>query len=282
MLKKTLLFRPINLAMIAFTMLIVLYKYPHENVDSFVYLAFLLIMPAITTAAAGYVINDIKDIKADLINKPHKTYINNIVSIPQAWSFYFILNIVGIVLAFLFSSLYGCIVISIIAALCLYAYFLKGTPLIGNLLIAACSAAIISICLLIVTPQTTIGKINIFGYLIFSFIVTLIRELVKDIQDVNGDLAAGYNTYPIFMGIKASKALAYIMVVLLMLSCGIYSFIAFKMQEYLSAFTMSIITISFFVFINKLSKANSYQQYNYCSNMLKLIMIAGVINLIVS
>jgi 4-hydroxybenzoate polyprenyltransferase len=287
---KIRLIRPLNLIIVALTMLVIFFKYRNEEAENFMLNIVLVILPAILTAAAGYIVNDIYDIGTDSINRPSKIVVGQSVSVRQAWVLYFSVSILSIGISYIFSSQYAVINFCISLLLYFYSLKLKGLPLIGNLVVAICSSAVIAICILadsegerIVDFETKAAFFNFSSYIIFSFFISLIREVVKDMQDVEGDRISGMKTYPIMVGIKGAKVLVYIFCGMEILFCGLYSFFAFWMADmYASCIIMGLISISLFFLINRLSRAKSSDEFGTCSIWLKYIMFAGVINLIFS
>lgn len=271
--------RPINLAMIAITMIVLLFKYKDESMDSYWFRAILLILPAVLTAAAGYVVNDIYDVKTDSVNKPESVIIGNSMTAVNAWILYALLNLLSLGLSFFFSRQFFIVNISIIAMLYLYAIQLKGTPLIGNIIVALCSAAVIACCILLVKFESEPGFVNFTGYIIFAFIISMIRELVKDMQDIEGDKVAELKTYPIVAGIKGGKIIVYSFCGIEIILCGLYSFLAFGLDYYISSIIMGLVTLSLFYFINAIAVAKTKEDFGKASKFLKYIMFAGVLNI---
>ncbi|MDP2175622.1 MAG: UbiA family prenyltransferase [Bacteroidota bacterium] len=280
--QKISIIRPLNLIIVALTMLVVLLKYQNQQTENYWLQMIYLILPAVLTAAAGYIINDIKDIDIDKINKPGKNLIGTMVSQKEAYIFYAILNIVSLAVSFLLNEQYAMINVCIIGLLYLYAVQLKGVPLMGNIIIAICSSAVIACCILIIGFKTKIGFFNFSGYIGFAFLITLIRELVKTIEDMEGDKAYGIKTYPVVLGIKATKILIYFLSGFVIILCGIYSFIAWGVSMYASAIIMGVVTLAMFYFINFLSKSKEKTIYHQASNLLKGIIVLGLLNLIFS
>jgi 4-hydroxybenzoate polyprenyltransferase len=282
--------RPLNLAIIAATMLVICFKYRYENAEEFYQNLFLLIFSAILTAAAGYVVNDIYDIETDKINKPDKLVVGVHITVRQAWVLYAVLTLISLIVSYLYSEQYFLINFSIIALLYLYSAQLKGMPLVGNLVVAICSSAVIAVCLLYNREQdklidfgTLAAFYNFVSYIVFSFFISLIRELVKDMQDMEGDQAAGLKTYPILVGLKGAKIIIYFLCGMEIVFCGLYSFFAFAAADmYISSAIMAIITLSLFYLINRVSRAKKNTEFGQCSLLLKAIMFAGVINIIFS
>jgi 4-hydroxybenzoate polyprenyltransferase len=278
--QKISIIRPLNLIIVALTMLVVLLKYQNQQTENYWLQMIYLIIPAVLTAAAGYIINDIKDIDIDKINKPGKNLIGTMVSQKEAYIVYAILNSVSLAVSFLLNEQYAVINLCIIGMLYLYAVQLKSVPLLGNILVAMCSAAVVACCVLIAGFKTQIGFFNFSAYIGFAFLVTLIRELVKTIEDIEGDKVFGIKTYPVVLGVKATKILIYFLSGIVIVFCGIYSFIAWGVSMYASAAIMGLITLSMFYFINFLSKAKAKTIYHQASNLLKGIIVIGLLNLI--
>ena len=174
----------------------------------------LLVLATLCIAAAGNIIDDIYDVETDLVNKPNKVIVGKSVSEKTAFNLYIILTVIGVGLGFYISNLVGrsgfsAIFVIISALLYIYATYFKQTTLIGNILISflvAMSLIIIGLfeLLPVITEQNretqlTFFKI-IFDYSIFAFMINLLRELVKDIEDINGDYKAEMKTLPIVIG----------------------------------------------------------------------------------
>ena len=271
--------RPYNLLIIAATMVVLLIKYRNEVLEDYWFKAVLLIVPAVLTAAAGYVINDIYDELTDSINKPSKQLIGKSISKSNAWKLYAVLNLVSLAISYFFSRQYMVINISIIGILYLYSIQLKGTPLIGNIVVAVCSAAVIACCILLVDFESTPGLMNFTGYVVFAFFISLIRELVKDMQDIEGDKAAGYTTYPIVIGIKGAKILVYVLSGIEVMLCVLSIFLAWGVAPYFSSVIMVLVPMALLFFINQVAKAKTSDDFGSASHFLKFVMFAGVLNI---
>jgi 4-hydroxybenzoate polyprenyltransferase len=267
-------------------MLVVLLKYRDINAHNYWMYAFLLILPAVLTAASGYVVNDIYDIETDKINKPKDQIVGVSLSAVTSWKLYASLSLVSIIVSFLYSNQYAILNVCILAMLYLYAIQLKGLPLIGNIIIALCSSAVFAICILYTGKG---GSLIVFqeqgfwffiGYIIFAFLISLIRELIKDMQDLEGDRVAGLRTYPIVFGMKGSKILIYFFTSIEIICCGIFSFLSWGLDFYSASILMGLITLSLLYFINQLSRSKDKSHYGDLSKLLKYIMFAGVIALI--
>ncbi len=284
--KKITIVRPINLAIVALTMSIVLFKFKSPDLLSHWMDAILLILPAVLTAAAGYVINDIFDVEADKINKPHLLTVGKFISKQGAWILYGILTVFSLCISWYFSFRYMNVNLSIVIMLAIYAIRLKGLPLIGNIVVAICSASVIAICLLKYHNKISFvdfpaySFLNFLGYIIFAFLTSLIREMVKDLQDMEGDRAIGLKTYAIVMGEKGSKILIFVVMSILIMLCGVYAVLTWGIGMKICSVIMSVIVVSLFYFINHLSNAKTNKAYHGSSELLKYIMVLGIINLL--
>jgi 4-hydroxybenzoate polyprenyltransferase len=190
----------------------------------------ILIISVLFITAGGYIINDIYDVEADKINKPNKIFIDKTISKKNAWKSYFLLTFLGLILG-VFISFYKALgafsVIFIFTILALYFYSknLKKLPLLGNLITSLCIAFVIYIVYLFGFKYIEFFKLTheeienatlflqiwvaTILYAAFAFLTTLIREIIKDIEDVNGDLKINAKTLPIILGRKRASKVAF-------------------------------------------------------------------------
>ena len=207
-----------NLLLIALAQVLIKFALFHNDfgvITTLDHLHFgLLVLATICIAAAGYIINDIYDIDTDTINKPDRVIINKLISEQQAFYFYLGFTIIGVCLGFYLANKIGqggfaTLFVVISALLYVYATYLKQLTLVGNIVVAL----MVSMALLIVgvfellpqvTPQNQPTQVTFFrillDYAIFAFIINFIREIVKDIEDVDGDYNADMKTLPIVLG----------------------------------------------------------------------------------
>lgn len=254
----------------------------------------LLVFITICLAAAGNIINDIYDVETDTINKPNKVIIGKYISENTAYNLFFGLNIVGIILGFYLSHSIGkssffSIFVIISLALYVYASYLKGTVLFGNLLISilvALSIIIVGIfdILPAIIPQNRETQITFFNvvidYAVFAFLINLVREIVKDIQDVDGDYKAGMNTLPIVLGRERANKIAFA-VSMIPIGAVIY-FMAtylYRYQIIIGYFLIFVIAPLIYATI-KIFGAKHSKDYQHISNVYKLILFLGMLSLI--
>lgn len=197
-----------------------------------------LVLATVLIAAGGYVINDLYDITADKINKPKKRIVDVSISQNQAKLFYFLLTFSGLGLGFILTSLmaqpvYFVIFILSAGLLYLYAIFFRKYALIGNLVVSSLvGLSVVLVAIFELLPvidasngENQMGAFSIFmsvGF--FAFAITLVRELVKDIEDIQGDHVAGFKTLPIILGAQRTAKLS---VVLILVSITLISWYTF-------------------------------------------------------
>jgi len=186
--------RPVNLLLLLAVQFTLWYKLCTPNYDISTLLSFFLFsFSVICTAAAGYVINDIIDTKTDLINKNGKVYIDIKISKKNAILLYYLLNIFALASAIILLD-FVIISFTVVAIFLLYIYSksLKNTVLIGNMTIALLSALPVLEIYYFFKPLNVDNEF--FAYALFAFLTTLLREIVKDKEDSNGDLKSGIKT----------------------------------------------------------------------------------------
>ncbi len=261
----------------------------------------ILVLSTVFIAAAGYIINDYFDTRTDRLNKPSRVVIDREIPRRIAILLHAILNIVGVGLG-IFLSFYirvpGLALIFLIAAglLWFYSTNYKRQFLIGNLMVAFLTAAVPLLVVLFEIPllNREYGQIMIShhasfnyifnwiaGFSFFALLTTLIREIIKDSEDFEGDSAYGMNTLPIQIGIRNTKLilvlLIFIMIATLTWIILTYIFFSGPELDYLSAgyFLFLIIVPSLFL-IRKIVRAKDKKDFHNASQLTKLIMLAGI------
>lgn len=167
--------------------------------------------------AAGNVINDYFDYQIDLINKPERPIPSGRISLKNGRNYGYLLFLLGTICGFLISYLTNnwipfIIVLIADVILYLYAYTLKATPLIGNLAVGFMTGFGFVFGGYTLNNPTIISTSIFLGF--FAFVMTTARELVKDIEDMEGDKSEGAKTLPILYGEKITSVLAFILIVI--------------------------------------------------------------------
>ena len=255
----------------------------------------VLVLATISIAAAGYIINDIFDIKADNVNKPQKVIINRIISIKCGYFYYNLLNVIGI-LAGLFvayhSKKLSFIALFIITALLLKLYNsnFKKIPLLGNIVISL----LVSLSILIVGIFDIIPAVNednvvsqyyafkvLTDYAIFAFMFMLLREIVKDIEDVNGDKLLNMNTLPILFGRKRANKIVFMLSFVPLILVTNYSFQNFSNTPFVLSYMLIVVLLPLLYFMTKILYAKTKKEYAFASNLLKIIMLLGMLSIVI-
>jgi 4-hydroxybenzoate polyprenyltransferase len=253
----------------------------------------LLVLSTILIAAAGYIINDYFDVKTDRINKPEKLYIDHGVKRRVAIFIHMQFNLVGFMLGSYVAYKAGNIYLAAlpflsITALWFYSTHFKRQLLIGNLIVSILSALIPLQVLLFEKPlidnieNLTFLYTAIICFATFAFLLSMAREIIKDLEDFQGDYETGCKTMPVVWGIKASKAI----------TAGIISntllllvFVCFKLEQkdfmLLAAYLFVSVFLPCLFFLWKLYKAKEKKDFHFLSMLAKIIMITGVLSTVV-
>ena len=234
---------------------------------------FMLVLASASAIASGYIINSFYDSEKDLINRPRKTMLDRLVSQRTKLTAYFVLNFISVIFAsyvsfkaVAFFSLY-------IFGIWFYSHKLKKYPFVGNLV--AATLAVIPFFAVFIYYKNF--DLVIFVHATFLFLIIAMRELVKDLENLKGDLAHNYRTIPVLYGINASKIMLTILSVLTLLPS--YLLITKFDIGYMNYFFFgSIFALIFFVIILWMSRNKLH--YVILHNILKLIIIIGVISIV--
>jgi 4-hydroxybenzoate polyprenyltransferase len=250
----------------------------------------LLVIATICIAAGGNIINDIYDVEIDRINKPNKVLIGKKISERNANRLFITLNITGVAIGFYLANTiekpgFAALFIVFSALLYLYASYLKGILLIGNILISALVAMSLIIVALFdlfpaITPQNQAVQSAIFKivlhYALFAFFINLIREIVKDLQDINGDKKGGINTLAIAIGRKRTIMIVFTLGVLTVLGIVLYMYEHLYDQQVLLLYFLFAIVAPLLYFCVKTWDAETPKDYAFLSKLLKIIMFLGI------
>lgn len=257
----------------------------------------LLVLSTILIAAAGYVMNDILDQETDYDNKPNYVIIGKSISEKAAYNFYFILNITGVGIGFYLSNIIqrpsftGAFII-VSATLYMYATSFKQTLLVGNIIVALLlSFSVLIIGLFDLLPATYDGNRAEMGilfsmlidYAVFAFIINIIREIVKDMQDIEGDYNQGMSTLPIALGIIKTSRVVFGLAIIATL------ILLWYINNYLMANTLYFAVIYGFIFVVapmiffmiKIWNAKSKEEFRLLSSVLKWVIFFGILSVLV-
>lgn len=250
----------------------------------------LLVIATVCIAAAGNIINDIYDVEIDKINKLNSVLIGKKISERTANRLFIVLNVIGVAIGFYLSNSVGKpgfagLFIVFSALLYLYSSYLKGMLIIGNLLISFLVAmSLIIVGLFDLLPlinaenqasQSAIFKI-VLHFSLFAFFINLIREIVKDLQDINGDKKGGMNTLAIAIGRKRTVMIVFMLGVFLTLSIVFYMYEYVYDEQILLLYFLFAIVAPLLYFCIKSYSAETTKEFAFLSTLLKIIMLLGI------
>ncbi len=230
---------------------------------------FFLVLAGVFTIAAGYIINSFYDSEKDLINRPRKTMLDRLVSQNTKLSIYFVLNFMAVIAAsyvsfraVIFYSLY-------IFGIWIYSHKLKKVPFIGN--IVAATLAVIPFFAIFIYYGNLAPVIFVHGA--FLFLIIAMREMVKDLENLKGDLAQNYKTIPVLYGDGVSKWLLTILAGLTIIP--IYFLVTFFAIGHMDWYFYGSVVL-LMVFLAILWQSRDRPHYLLLHNILKFIIVAGV------
>ena len=245
---------------------------------------FIIVLASTLTIASGYIINSFYDSQKDLINKPNKTMLDRLVSQKTKLQVYFGLNFFVFLIATLVSWRAVFFFSAYIFLIWFYSHKIKKYPIIGN--ITAALLAILPFFAILLYYQkidSIIFNLNnekyyvIFAHASFLFLLILIREMIKDLENIIGDLAQNYRTIPVILGESFSKK-----IITFLVSCTVipvYILIEIYDVGYMDIYFYASFVILIF-FLIKLWKSDSKENYLLLHNIIKFIIVAGVFSIV--
>ncbi|HRM45932.1 MAG TPA: geranylgeranylglycerol-phosphate geranylgeranyltransferase [Flavobacterium sp.] len=255
----------------------------------------LFVLSTVLIAAGGYVINNIFDQHTDTINKPNTVVIGKSISETQGYNIYIALTATGVSIGFYLSNViakpgFATIFILIAATLYLYATSLKQMMLIGNIMVALLlSFSVVIIGIFDLFPTIHEGNqqqmANLFSilldYTIFAFMINLLREIVKDIEDVDGDYNMGMNTLPIAIGKSRTAKIVFVLsfIPLLLILHYIYNYLFGLL--FVTLYLLFFVVAPLLYFTIKIGAATSKKEFHNLSLLLKWILLFGILSIVV-
>ncbi len=250
---------------------------------------FLLVFTTVLIAAGGYLINDLLDYESDLVNKPEAVFVNRIFSIRTVWVFYALATLLGFAIAWYLAVYVKNLPLVLIyptAVLLLYFYSkkLKKMPLWGNVVVAIFCAFVAGVILFAerenfgqMDEKGGVASVLFGGYLVFAFLSTLLREIVKDIEDMEGDARLGLQTLPLRFGLETAKKWAIGVGGVLLFSLLLFVYWLWQRHEVASSlFTVFGIGLPLVYTLVFIKKAASKSDYSKACLLAKLIMLSGL------
>jgi 4-hydroxybenzoate polyprenyltransferase len=276
---------------------------------------FLLSLSTFMIAAGGYIINDYFDTKVDRVNRPTKIIVGKYIKRRVCMGAHIIINAIAFLIALYVAYKMGNIKLALIqflsiGALWYYSVYFKKQVIIGNLVVAILAALVpfvagyyelvlqqvnaldtVNLTMFYVEQGTAFDDVMllfqqilknimqwVIGYSLFAFLSTIIREIIKDIEDYEGDKKYGSNTLPVVYGKKMAKYVAQVVAVLMMIILGFLQYQQIQSNDTTSfMYFLFAIQIPLGYIVFQLSKAQEKKDYSKLSNYTKLVMLSGIV-----
>ena len=252
-------------------------------------------------AAAGYIINDYFDFNIDIVNRPDRVVVDRYIRKRQAMLLHIVLSLFGLVLAFYSGRKVGNVWIIAGNALCilmlvLYSSTFKRKLLSGNIIVSLLIAWPICVVYLFVGGRIPAYRgfekgdpvfnmpvlfLMAAAYAGFAFIVTLLREVVKDLEDMEGDARYQCRTIPIIWGVPAAKIFCGVWIVVLTLALAVICVFALQSGWWpVMLMILFGVIVPLFSVLKKLKEASLAADYHRISTRIKWIMLMGILTMI--
>lgn len=253
----------------------------------------ILVIATICIAASGNIINDIYDIETDEINKPEKVIVGKTISEKNAFNLFIALSVIGVGLGFYLSNSIGrpqfaTLFVIISALLYVYASYLKQTFLIGNIVVSglvAMSILIVGIYELVPKEGVIQSTQSMFfdilkDYALFALCINFIREIIKDIQDIDGDYNAEMKTMPIVIGRERATKVAFVLSLIPLFGVTYYVINYLYKQPIAVGYFILLVIGPLLYFSVKCFSAETKKDLAHLSLTLKVVMLFGVLSLL--
>lgn len=287
-----------NLLMLAFMQLVFRYLFLTQSYIDLALTDFnfiLLVIATVCIAAGGYIINNIIDQDTDEIAKPQNRVVGVSISETEAYNWYIILTIIGVGIGFYLSNVickptFASMSILVATLLYVYATNLKQIPLLGNIIVALLlSTSIVTIALFDILPAIDLENYNrmksafdiLINYAIFAFIINLIREIIKDVEDMDGDFQTGINTLPIFIGMQKTKLLVGFLTLMAIVILAYYLKNSLFEFDYTIYYALVFVFGPLVYFGAKLISATTKKEFHHLSTILKIVLFFGILSIVV-
>ena len=259
---------------------------------------FFLVLATVFLTAGGYVINDYFDIKTDLVNRG-KVIVGTVITRRKAMLLHNVLNIIGVASGFYISWRVGYFWLGIIfllvsGLLWFYSASYKRQFLIGNILVAILTALVPLLVVFyefpalykfyyanaVSHPDYKLFFFWIGGFSIFAFLTTLAREIIKDVEDYDGDIEYGRNTLPVVLGIKSTRTLVAALVVAIIATLFVVWYLFVNDLLTLAYLSLTIVLPLLFI-IYMVITGKGKKQIHAASSLMKIVMLAGLFYMVV-
>jgi 4-hydroxybenzoate polyprenyltransferase len=254
----------------------------------------MLVIATVCITAAGYVINDYFDIKTDLINRG-KVIVGTKIPRRHAMMWHNLLNIVGVACGFYISWKAGYFWLGILflivsGLLYFYSASYKRQFLIGNIIVAVLTAMVPLLVVIYEWPalyrfyvvnSVSVPDFNFIfywvgGFAIFAFLTTLTREIIKDIEDFEGDAAYGRNTVPVVIGILSARIVS-VCLVIITVALLYLTWYFFINDAITLIYISSLIVLPLLYVVFRVISSKNRQQFHSASSIMKVVMLTGIL-----
>jgi len=259
----------------------------------------LLVIATVFIAIGGNIVNDISDINPDSVNKPGRNPVGRSVSVSLAWNLYYTFSFLGVAAgAWVSYSLgqinYSLIFLFTVGLLWFYSKKYECQPLVGNLVVAFLSAisfglvwlyqffALIPETEVFTSVQSNFQIVNpmVLIYMSFAFIVSLMREIAKDMEDFTGDDRFGCRTFAVVYGIEKTKILFYIVSLIGFVGLFLVQYYFYILQFNIHFWFFVLIDLLFVMIFVRTMKAENKEDFSKISLMIKMIMLLGIVSMV--
>ncbi|HEU5291965.1 MAG TPA: geranylgeranylglycerol-phosphate geranylgeranyltransferase [Cyclobacteriaceae bacterium] len=233
---------------------------------------FLVSLSTVLIAAGGYVINDYYDVKIDYVNNPERVVVGKTIHRRFVILLHVGLSMLGIFVGLFVSWKLAAVNVLSVSILWFYSSLLKRLPFIGNFTVALLTGASIAILVFLYEANT----ILILIYALFSFFITLVREIIKDMEDLKGDNTYGCKTLPIVWGIRKTKITLYLLIVTFLISVVAINQLYVKLDI---IYFVMLLFVPLAWLTTRLVKADTRKDYGWLSSFCKVIMLLGILSM---
>lgn len=234
---------------------------------------FIIVLASSLTIASGYIINNFYDAQKDLINRPKKSMLDRLVSQGTKLQVYFALNLIVVLLAFLVSWRAVFFFSGYIFLIWFYSHKIKKYPIIGNL--TAAFLAVLPFFGILMYFKNFYPEIYVHAT--FLYLLILVREMIKDLENLAGDMAANYRTIPVMFGERIAKNIIATLIFLTILP--VYYLVDVYDVGYMDLYFYAGMLVIIY-FLLKLWKAESRANYLLLHNLLKFLIVAGIFSIV--
>lgn len=233
---------------------------------------FLLSLSTVLIAAGGYVINDYYDVKIDYVNNPERVVVGKTIHRRFAILFHIALSALGVFVGLFISWKLALVNFLSVAVLWFYSNLLKRLPFIGNFTVALLTGASIAVIILLYHTNTVL----ILIYALFSFFMTLVREIIKDMEDLKGDNTYGCKTLPIVWGIRKTKITLYLLILFFSVTVVVINQLYVKLDV---IYFVMLLFVPLAWLVTRLVRADTKKDYGWLSSFCKMIMLLGILSM---